>query len=72
LASKLDSFLDARYATVTTKKQAILEHYQRNPALYLGVTTSGITLSTFNKICEDNPQWVHSIRREVITQIEEF
>jgi hypothetical protein len=72
LITELDSFLNTKYATVATRKQAIFEHYQRNPALYLEVTTTGITLTAFNKICAENPEWVHFIRREVITQIEEF
>jgi hypothetical protein len=72
LAAELDSFLNAKYATEATQKQAIFEHYQRNPALYLEVTTTNITLTAFNKICADNPEWVHSIHRQVITEIEDF
>jgi hypothetical protein len=36
------------------------------------VKTHGITLTDFKTICENNPEWVHPIRRKVITQIEEY
>jgi hypothetical protein len=72
VAAELESFLLLKFATTAARDQALYEHFIRLSNRYTAITAHGLTLAGFQKACEENPEWVHPIRREVITKIEEF
>jgi hypothetical protein len=53
-----------------------LAHFEAHPDLYTAlvdkITSSAVNLSTFLAACERNPAWLSSLRREVVTEIENF
>jgi hypothetical protein len=72
IAAELQTFLEHRSATPEARKQALYEHFQRHPQLPTAITAQSITLANFQKVCRENPEWAHLIRRDVIEKIEEF
>jgi hypothetical protein len=72
IAAELGNFLEHKFATAEARKQALYEHFQRNPHMYTAIIAHGITLAGFHSVCRQNPEWVNPIRREVIEKIEEF
>jgi hypothetical protein len=71
LADELHSFLNKRFLK-PAQKQALFEHFQRHPTLYTPILNQGLTHATFQKACEENPDWLSPIRREVVQKIEQF
>jgi hypothetical protein len=72
LAAELENFLLLKFATTAARDQALYKHFQRFPNRYTAITDHGLSLAGFQKACAENPEWVHPIRREVVTKIEEF
>jgi hypothetical protein len=72
LAAELENFLGLKFAIQEARNQALYEHFTRFSNRYTAITAHGLSLAGFQKACEDNPNWVHPIRREVISKIEDF
>jgi cell division protein ZapA (FtsZ GTPase activity inhibitor) len=71
LASEIEKFLNLKFATSAARDQALYQRFQRNPHRYKAILAHGLTLGGFKRACEDHPEWVQPIRREVVTKIED-
>jgi hypothetical protein len=55
LAKQLEALLSQKFATSDARKQALYEHFLRNPSDYNAITNDGITKSAFEKLCQARP-----------------
>jgi hypothetical protein len=71
LAKQVETLLSKRFATSDARKQALYEHFLRNPSDYNAITNEGTTRSAFDKLCQDHPEWLIPIQQDVLDRTEE-
>lgn len=75
LANILQAFLDRKY-NKEAQPQTLLSHFQQHPDLYKQIVEAikedTVSLSSFLAACETHPDWLNSIRREVVLRLKTF